>query len=393
MVRKDGTNFPAEFSARLIQFQGHRATSTVVRDITERRKSEKVLQESEEKYCSFFATSMDCLFITSRDGRWIDMNDAAVEFFGYESRDDLQKIRIPELYENPEEREKHTRVIEQQGFSKEFAVNLRKKDGSIVNALITSVARRDENGNIIGFQGTIRDITERRRVEEALRESEGNLRALFDAVLDGILMLDYSGEVLALNSALAKMFDLESANKAVGRNVLEFILPEFHDAVIKDLASVKEGRGGYLNSYKVRGISGKEFWVEGLGTDITYKGEHVNLVSVRDITERKRAEEQLERSFVDLAETVSRSMGTRDPYTASHQRRVAELARLVGEKMGLDGNRLMGLYIGGLLHDIGKISTPEAILSKPGKLTEEEWALIRAHAKQGYEILKDTDLP
>ena len=61
--------------------------------------------------------------------------------------------------------------------------------------------------------------------------------------------------------------------------------------------------------------------------------------------------------------------------------------------MELDENRLQGLYIGGLLHDIGKISTPETILTKPGKLSEEEWNLIRAHAKQGYDILKDTNLP
>lgn len=109
--------------------------------------------------------------------------------------------------------------------------------------------------------------------------------------------------------------------------------------------------------------------------------------------ERKKMEEQLAHSFIDLAETVSRAMDSRDPYTAGHQRRVAELARLVGEKMELDENRLMGLYIGGLLHDIGKISTPESILNKPGKLIDEEWNLIRAHTKRGHEILKDSNLP
>ncbi len=109
--------------------------------------------------------------------------------------------------------------------------------------------------------------------------------------------------------------------------------------------------------------------------------------------ERKKMQVQLEHSFINLAQTVSRAMASRDPYTAEHQRRVAELARLVGKKMGLDENRLMGLYIGALLHDIGKISTPETILSKSGKLTDEEWMLLRSHTKRGYEILKDTNLP
>ncbi|MCK4581364.1 MAG: HD-GYP domain-containing protein, partial [Dehalococcoidia bacterium] len=71
----------------------------------------------------------------------------------------------------------------------------------------------------------------------------------------------------------------------------------------------------------------------------------------------------------------------------------AELARLVGEKIGLHKDRLQGLYIGGLLHDIGKISAPETILTKSGKLTDEEWSLIRVHTKRGHEILQGTNLP
>ena len=108
----------------------------------------------------------------------------------------------------------------------------------------------------------------------------------------------------------------------------------------------------------------------------------------REITERKRAQEQLGDAFIDLAETVSRAMGSRDPYTSGHQRRVAELARVTGEKMRLEDDRLQGLYIGALLHDIGKISVPEAILVKPGKLSHEEWSLVRVHALRGYELLQ-----
>jgi len=109
--------------------------------------------------------------------------------------------------------------------------------------------------------------------------------------------------------------------------------------------------------------------------------------------ERETAQARLDRSFVDLAQTVSRAMASRDPYTAGHEKRVAELARFVGAEMGLDENRLQGLYIGGLLHDIGKISIPEGILAKPGDLSDEEWMLIRTHAKRGGEILKDCNLP
>ena len=112
-----------------------------------------------------------------------------------------------------------------------------------------------------------------------------------------------------------------------------------------------------------------------------------------EIAEREKAEQQLEYSFLQLAKIVSRAVASHDPYTSEHALRVAELARLAGKKMGLDEVKLQGLYIGGLLHDIGKASTPEAILTKPGKLSEEEWTLIRAHTNQGFKILKGITAP
>jgi response regulator RpfG family c-di-GMP phosphodiesterase len=108
---------------------------------------------------------------------------------------------------------------------------------------------------------------------------------------------------------------------------------------------------------------------------------------------RKQAQERLDDAFIDLAQTMSRAMEARDPYTAGHQRRVAELARLAGERLGLDTDRLQGLYIGALLHDTGKVSIPESILGMPRKLTDAEWNLVQSHALQGYEILKEATLP
>lgn len=140
----------------------------IILDITERKAFEDALRNSEEKYRAFFMTSRDCVFITSRDGRWLDSNEAAVDFFGYENRAELYKVNVKDLYENPEERKIFTQPIEKTGFIHDYAVNLRKKDGSIINALITFVAMRDGKGNIVGYQGTIKDITHRRRMEEEL---------------------------------------------------------------------------------------------------------------------------------------------------------------------------------------------------------------------------------
>ena len=138
----------------------------IVRDITERKHAEAVLKESEEKYNQFFKTSRDCVFITSKDGRMIDLNDAAVELFGYSSREELMQVKVPDVYANPEERAKHISIIAEYGFTKEFPIDFRRKDGTVRHTLVTSAARYDADGNVIGFQGTIRDITERRQAEE-----------------------------------------------------------------------------------------------------------------------------------------------------------------------------------------------------------------------------------
>ncbi len=146
--------------------------------IKERDIAREALRESEEKYNQFFKTSRDCVFITSNDGRIIDINDTAVELLGYPSREELLQVNVPELYAEREEWIKHCRIISEYGYDKEYPVDLRRKDGGIRHALITSAARCDKNGNLIGFQGTVRDVTEQRRNEEELRKYREKLEIM-----------------------------------------------------------------------------------------------------------------------------------------------------------------------------------------------------------------------
>ncbi|MBN2255898.1 MAG: PAS domain S-box protein, partial [Deltaproteobacteria bacterium] len=139
-------------------------------------RSEKDLREREEKYRTFFETSRDCVFITSLDGGWIDMNDAAVELFGYADKDELLSHNVGELYENPEERENYICLLEQQGFVKEFPVDFRRKDGGVINCLLTGVAKKDKTGNVTQSQGTIKDITEQKQHEEERQRLETKLQ-------------------------------------------------------------------------------------------------------------------------------------------------------------------------------------------------------------------------
>jgi len=193
---KDGTE-------RLIKFMAVNLESgedlLTFEDITENKKAEKALLESEERYRSFFKTSKDCVFITSKEGRWIDFNDAAVELFGYANREEFFRVRIRDLYANPEDRGRHLKFIDEHGFSKEFPLDLRKKDGTIIHALITSVGLQDETGRVVKYQGTIRDITEHRVAEEELKKAHDQLLGIIEFLPDATFVIDRDKKVIAWN--------------------------------------------------------------------------------------------------------------------------------------------------------------------------------------------------
>ncbi|MGC8492470.1 MAG: hybrid sensor histidine kinase/response regulator [Syntrophobacteraceae bacterium] len=135
-------------------------------------KATETLRKSEEKYKTFFETSRDCVFITSTDGRWLDCNQAAVRLFGYDDMDELRRTKIPSLYENEADRHWHVATIQAKGFTQDYPVNLRKKDGAIINTLITSVPRKDQQGTVIGYQGIIKDVTKEKKLQERLFRAE-----------------------------------------------------------------------------------------------------------------------------------------------------------------------------------------------------------------------------
>ena len=188
-VTSEGVKVPVEVSSHLFTLNGDRVVLSVARDISERKQAEQALKEREEKYRRFFQTSQDCVFITSKEGRWLEMNQAAVELFGYESKDELAEVNVRDLYADPARRKLHLQEIERKGFSKDFPVDLRKKDGSIIHTRISSTLYY-RAGEHIGYQGTIRDITELVRYIEEIKRQSDQLNALREMGLDLVSELD-----------------------------------------------------------------------------------------------------------------------------------------------------------------------------------------------------------
>lgn len=358
----------------------------------ERHAVQEELRKSEEKYRRLFEQSRDAIYITTREGRFIDANQAMLDLFGYH-RGEMLATDVRKIYVDQADRDRFQQEIESKGSVIDYEVRFRKRDETPMDCLLTATMRKAEDGSILGYQGVIRDITERKKAEEALRASEEFSSSLMKNAPTPLLVANADSTLRYVNSALTQLTGFSPSELLGKKAPYPWWTEETLDKTEEDFKqSLRQGARKVEERFRKK--SGERFWVEISATPARQQGRfNYHVANWLDITERKKAQRRLEDAFIDLAETVSRAMETRDPYTAGHQRRVAELARLVGDKLGLSADELQGLYIGALLHDIGKIATPESILTKPGRLAQEEWSLIQVHTHQGHEILRETTLP
>ncbi len=238
----------------------------------------------------------------------------------------------------------------------------------------------------------------RKVAETQLRESEHWMLTTLKSIGDAVITADRSGRVKFMNPV---------AEILIGCNLAETVGKPI-DSIFN---VIREKTGSKIENPIIKVIVegstiksiGDSLLLSKNGTiPIDYNSSPIRndegavlgaVLVFRDITDRRNAEIAIKGSLFELTESISRTIEFRDPYTAGHQKRAAMLARQVGEKLRLGEDKINELYIGGLLHDIGKISIPLDILSKPTKLTNLEFEFIKEHPKTGYEIIKDAKLP
>ena len=253
----------------------------------------------------------------------------------------------------------------------------------------------------MGLRGAIIDITERRRTEEKLRESEELFRSYLEYAPDAVYMSDLEGNFLYGNLKCEEIIGYRR-EELIGKNLLELnILPEkYLNKATRLLQANMEGKSTGPDEFEMISKEGRLIPIEINTNVVQRRGQRIVLAFVRDITGRKQAEKQLQDTLESLRRAVSATIQvlisaveSRDPYTAGHQIRSANLARCIATEMGLSREKIEGIRMAGSIHDIGKLSIPAEILSKPTKLTEIEFSLIKEHAQQGHEMLKDVESP
>ena len=189
----------------------------------------------------------------------------------------------------------------------------------------------------------------------------------------------------------------------MGMSNLEYTTPETAKKMYKLFNEIyKTGNPGEIGRYEGTAKDGTKITLA-LSTYLMRdeKGEPVGFRGiVRDITDRKRIEDELEQSLESLRRGLNATINVlvaaveiRDPYTAGHQKHVANLARAIATEMGIPKEKIEGIRMAGAIHDIGKISVPPEILSKPGSLKDVELAMIKLHSQVGYDILKNIEFP
>jgi two-component system, NtrC family, sensor kinase len=201
---KSGKEIPVELSVARWEGRKDIYFTGIIRDISQRRAIEKKISESEKKYRSLFEESKDAVFFTTIEGRLKDINPAGVELFGYSSIDEIKRVDIVKnLYYHKNDRKRFQSVIRDTGYVKEFEVNMKKKDGSLITVLLTAQVEKDKNGNITGYRGIIRDISARVRNEQKLKQMNAELLEANNKLKQAQASLFQQGKLAAIGQLAA----------------------------------------------------------------------------------------------------------------------------------------------------------------------------------------------
>jgi two-component system NtrC family sensor kinase len=293
--------------AGYVTAEGSNKTFVYLRDIAVQQKLTKELRQSEQRYRELFENIDQGISISTREGKFIDCNPAVLKILGYDNKEEFLKIDISkDLYVNPQDRKEFQRLIEKDGYVKNYEVIFKKKNGDTIPILLTTQAIKNEKGEVIGYQGLNIDISERIRMEQELREKHGFLTNLLESSADCIIVSDMRGRVIFYNKAAERLTGY-NADEVIGKfHVTKFYSMAMAREIMKKLRSDEYGDRGKLEDYMLTifGKNSEEIPVS-LSASIVYEGEKelASLGIFKDLREKITMEKELQDTQVRLLQS------------------------------------------------------------------------------------------
>ena len=279
----------------------------------------------------------------------------------------------------------------------------------ITSSSDSSTLERAKKGNAYGYiikpfdkkdlRATMEMALVRHEMEKKIRENENRMTTILNSIADSVVVINETGIIDYVNPSTEALLVTDKANM-LGKNI--------NDA-IRIGSDPSEDNGMYFpmsmnyiefNNYISAG--NKSIPVDLTSTPLRQENGRTSgaVIVVRDITQQveydrkiQESMDKLRRVLYGIVEAISKTVETRDPYTAGHQKRVADIAKEIAREMNLGRDIIESVDIAGQIHDLGKIAIPAEILNKPGRINHIEFELIKMHSQMGCDILKNIDFP
>jgi len=340
-VHKSGRHIPVEMSASTMELDGKTAVLAIVRDITERKRAEVALAESENRYRAMFDESLMGIYRTAPDGKILMANPALVRMLGYESFARLAERNLEADGSGPDYgRDEFKRRLERDGRIVGLEVGWQTRDGRTLFVRENARAVRGQDGAVLYYEGTVEDITDRKAAEQALRESEAKFRSVAEQS-PNMIFINSRGRVAYANQKSADVMGYTREEfYAPGFDFMKLIAPESVEQIKSVYA--RRARGEDVEPYEYSLVTKEGRRIESIITTklIEYDGTKAILGIVTDITERVKADralrEEKERSqtYLALAGVMLVALDTSGSITLLNRRACQVLGVAEAETLG-----------------------------------------------------------
>jgi PAS domain S-box-containing protein len=423
------------------------------KDVTRQKSAESALLKTAEQYREFFEFAPEAIFRTTTEGKTVAINPAGAMLLGYDSPGEAIAVLNDwgrQVWFDPAERAAFVRALEQNGQALSGPCQFRRKDGTLFWGIMSARRICGPDGKTLYYQGFMEDITEQKAMEVDLAAKVRELQvlsemneALLHAKTEEELLSEYCRIVVEVGGyrmawvgfaeegpekriipvahyghedGYLKIADVTWADTERGQGPAARCIRTGEIAVVRDFAADpttarmhdEAAKRGYMSCISIpfRQFEGERACLTAYGVRVSRWSDAerrlmeqvasalgFGITTLRTALAKVQFQASLSASLEQTIEVIADTVDQRDPYTAGHQRRVADLCVAIAGKLGLSSERTQGLRLAASIHDLGKIGVPAEILAKPGLLTENQYDLLKEHVQLGYEIVKRVQFP